>query len=193
MHMIRRSILGLLLVTFGGCATMRTWELPLSPMEGQRYVPALISVGQTEGLRAFRGVSGAVVELEDGTRLSWQDSANRRDFILLVDLPSETPEADYENRFLAAKARADDLWNKATSARRALAPVAVLQVPASSPSDCLMGSDGSRACGYHCMLGSNGRADCAATPDGSCHLNSNGTVSCGRSCQFTSSGRWQCF
>lgn len=191
MHGIGRTwVVALFVVVGSGCATVRTYQLPLSPGEGSLSVPALISVGQSEGLSAYRGVSGAVVELEDGTHLSWQNSGSGRDFVLLVDLPSSTPEPEYERRFAAAKARADELWAKATQARRALAPTVAVQF---APSDCMTGSDGQRACGYHCMMGSNGRAECASTPDGSCHLNSNGTVSCGRSCQFTSRGSWDCF
>jgi len=55
-----------------------------------------------------------------------------------------------------------------------------------------LGSDGVQACGYGCRIGSDGRANCAATPDGTCELNTNGTVSCGRACQLTSSGFYVC-
>jgi hypothetical protein len=181
-------------VLASGCATMRTFQLPLSPAEGQMVVPALIAAGQQQGLQAYRGVSGAVVDLEDGTRLSWQESANHRDFILVVQLPEETPEPDYEQRFQKAKARADQLWAAAVDARRASGVVPVLVMPgvAAPPRDCRLGSDGFEACGYGCMVGSNGRAACAPTPDGSCHLNSNGTINCGRNCRFTSSGYHAC-
>jgi hypothetical protein len=82
-------------------------------------VPALIAQAQSEGLEAFRGPSGAVAYLEDRTMLSWQDSANHQDFILLIGLPSEVAEENREASWASAKARADAIWQKAMQARRA--------------------------------------------------------------------------
>lgn len=191
MNSMRRSWWLAVVFLFVNCATLRTWQLPLSPVEGSTYAAALLSVAQNERLEAYRGPNNSVnVELPDGTLLSWGDSANHAEFLLFIHLPSETPEPAYDERFQAAKVRADELWEKATLARRSLA---IGPVAAAVPTSCMTGSDGSQACGYHCMMGSNGRTACAPTPDGSCHLNSSGTVSCGRNCQFTSGGTWSCW
>jgi hypothetical protein len=195
-------LLAALALAASSCATMRSYSTPLTVGEGLMVVPALISAGQQQGLQAWRGVDqGAVVQLEDGTMLSWQTSADHRDFILLINLPGNTPEAEYDARFAQVKARADALWAQAVDARQRSGAAAVLVAGpsgatltpvAAGPTDCRFGSDGQRACGYDCRVGSNGHAYCAATPDGSCHLNSNGTFSCGRNCRFTSSGGYDC-
>lgn len=112
-----------------GCAGMRWFNLPLSPAEGQTMVPALISAAQSQGLEAFHGASGgAVAYLEDRTMLSWQDSADHRDFILLIDLP-KTPKDQLENAFLNAKARADQLWQIAMAQRQSMLPTPVMAYP----------------------------------------------------------------
>ncbi|MER2564417.1 MAG: hypothetical protein ABTQ32_27050 [Myxococcaceae bacterium] len=112
------------------CATMRVYQLPLTPAEGQAMVPALISASVGQNLESFRGVSGAVTTLEDGTQLSWQNSANEQDFILLINLPGNTPEPEQQNRFTAAKNRADQLWQIAMASRSMMMPPpAVVVVP----------------------------------------------------------------
>jgi len=192
--MAKRALLAVGVLLLSSCATMRYWNTPLSPAEGQTLVPALITAGQQQGLNAYHGTSGAVVELEDGTMLSWQDSAAGDEFILLVQLPGDVPEQQREPAFNAAKQRADQLWAQAVSLRGAALP-AVMVMPGAAvmpPQSCQRGSDGVEACGYGCRIGSDGRAACAATPDGTCELNSNGTLSCGRNCQLTSSGYYAC-
>lgn len=112
------------------CATMRVYQLPLSPSEGQAMVPALISASVGQNLESFRGVSGAVTTLEDGTQLSWQNSANEQDFILLINLPGNTPEQEQQARFNDAKNRADQIWQIAMASRSMLMPPpAVVVVP----------------------------------------------------------------
>lgn len=127
---VRIGVVAMVLVA--GCATMRVYQLPLSPAEGQAMVPALIAASQAQALESFRGPNGAVTTLEDGTHLSWQNSANEQDFILLIDLPSGAPEAEHQTRFLNAKARADQLWAAAMGSRQAMLPppVVVQPVPA---------------------------------------------------------------
>lgn len=116
------------------CATMRVYQLPLTPAEGQAMVPALISASVGQNLESFRGVSGAVTTLEDGTQLSWQNSANEQDFILLINLPGNTPEPEQQNRFTAAKVRADQLWQIAMASRSMMvAPPVVVMQPAVTP------------------------------------------------------------
>jgi hypothetical protein len=199
--MIRCSWLLAVLALSSSCATMRSYSTPLTVGEGALVVPALISVGEQQGLRAWRGVDhGAVVQLEDGTYLSWQTSADHGSFILVITLPSETPEGEYDARFAAVKARADALWSQAVDARQRNAVGAVVVAPygltlsstPTAPQDCRFGSDGVRSCGYDCRVGSNGHSYCARTPDGTCHLNSNGSFSCGRNCQLQSSGVHAC-
>lgn len=118
------------------CAGMRFYRLPLSPSEGAQLVPALISTAQAKGLEAFRGPNGAVVRLPDSTMLSWQTSADDAEFILLVQLPGKTPEEEYDARFRAAQAEADEIWNLAVEQRRelmgAVNPTVIVQ-PASAP------------------------------------------------------------
>lgn len=128
----------LVAVTFAlfavSCASMRVYQLPLTPAEGQAMVPALISASVGQNLESFRGVSGAVTTLEDGTQLSWQNSANEQDFILLINLPGNPPEQEQQARFTAAKARADQLWQIAMASRSMLVPPPVVVVqPAVTP------------------------------------------------------------
>lgn len=116
------------------CATMRVYQLPLTPAEGQAMVPALISASVGQNLESFRGVSGAVTTLEDGTQLSWQNSANDQDFILLVNLPGNVPEQEHQARFEAAKVRADQLWQIAMASRSmVVAPPVVVMQPQPQP------------------------------------------------------------
>ena len=85
--------------------------------------PALVSAAQSESLNAWRTQDGgAVAVLEDGTMLSWQTSANNRDFILLVQLPSKTQEEARTEAFEAAKRRADQLWQAAMKSRAGMLP-----------------------------------------------------------------------
>jgi hypothetical protein len=44
--------------------------------------------------------------------------------------------------------------------------------------DCKLNSDGTRTCGYHCMLGSDGRWGCAQTANGVCSLEATGGIVC---------------
>jgi len=44
--------------------------------------------------------------------------------------------------------------------------------------DCKLNSDGSKTCGYSCMLGSDGRWGCAQTPNGVCSLEASGSITC---------------
>jgi len=217
---LRRLGVGCLLATLGCLGTVRIYPTPITPTEGELLVPALLTASNQLGLRGWRGISGAVVQLEDGTYLNWQDSIDHRDFHLAITLPGGIPEPELPARFDAAKGRADQIWNTAIEARRGamVAPPPAyptaqpppppppsggvqLNVPgfslniggaAAPPTGCLLGSDGVQACGYGCRIGSDGRANCAATPDGTCELNTNGTVSCGRACQLTSSGFYVC-
>ncbi|MBM4778373.1 MAG: hypothetical protein GQE15_11780 [Archangiaceae bacterium] len=117
------------------CATMRVYQLPLTPAEGQAMVPALISASVGQNLESFRGVSGAVTTLEDGTQLSWQNSANEQDFILLINLPGSTPEQEQQARFNSAKVRADQLWQIAMASRSMMMPppVVVMQPAVTTP------------------------------------------------------------
>lgn len=137
-----------------GCAGMKFYSLPLTPEEGQLLVPALISTSESMGLRSFRGASGAVTELEDGTSLSWQTSANKRDFILVVDLPGDVPPEQREARWHEAKVRADQIWQLATESRQqssvgaavliapgANAPGATSAPPAGGQRQCRYGTD----------------------------------------------------
>jgi len=129
-----RVAVTLLSLTLASCVTMRVYQLPLSPSEGQAMVPALISACQSQGLEAFRGPNGAVANLEDGVMLSWQDSANHDDFILLMSLPDKVPEAEAQARFDKAKARADQLWNIAVASRQVMMPLpAVVVMPQPLP------------------------------------------------------------
>lgn len=95
---------------------MNWYMLPLTPYEGLQLIPALISASQQMGLESYRA-NGALTTLEDGTQLSWQTSANERDFILLVVLPSDVPKEERGSRFNAAKLRADDIWARAAALR----------------------------------------------------------------------------
>ena len=86
--------------------------------------------------------------------------------------------------------------------------------------ECLMGTDGHQACGYHCQMGTDGVVACANTADGTCamgtdgrvvcsqvaaapgfapaaappecHMGSRGENTCGYNCRFGSNGRWYC-
>lgn len=104
---MQRLALSTFAVLLASCATMRVYQLPLTPSEGQAMVPALISASQQQALESFRGPNGAVTTLEDGTQLSWQNSAN---------------DQEHQARFVAAKARADQLWNLAMASRSMLMP-----------------------------------------------------------------------
>ena len=124
----------LLSLTLASCVTMRVYQLPLSPAEGQAMVPALITACQGQGLEAFRGPNGAVATLEDGVMLSWQDSANHDDFILVMSLPDKVGEPEAQARFDKAKARADQLWNVAVASRQVMMPPpAVVVMPQPVP------------------------------------------------------------
>jgi len=120
-----------------GCAGMRFYTLPVSPSEGSQLVPALISLSESAGLRAYRGPNGAVAETLDGTQISWQDSADHRSFILLLVLPDHVPETERETRWAAAKQQADQIWDMAIAARTrlmpAISPVPVLVQPQPLP------------------------------------------------------------
>lgn len=100
-----------------GCAGVRTYHLPLTAAEGEYLVPALISTSESMGLVSNRGVSGAVTYLEDGTALSWQRSADQKDFILTISLTDKVPPEAYEERWAQAKLRADDIWARAVGTR----------------------------------------------------------------------------
>lgn len=127
----RRLVAGVVAALSVGCVTMRVYELPLSPAEGQAMVPALISAARQQGLEAWQGPSGALATLEDGVQLSWQSSADERQFILVMSLPNKIPDAEAQARFEVAKARADALWQAAASSRAAfLPPPQVLVAPA---------------------------------------------------------------
>ena len=41
-----------------------------------------------------------------------------------------------------------------------------------------MSTDGGQACGYNCMMGTDGHVVCANTSDGVCAMGANGRVSC---------------
>jgi hypothetical protein len=181
-------------------------------------VPALLSAAEQQGFRAWRGIGGegAVVDLGNGIYVNWQQSMNHQDFELHVTLPGGIPEGEVEGRVASTKAQADQIWAAAAELRRAApvstvviqgapppppppgmtvslgVPGANLTLSAPSGGECRYGTDGVQACGYACRIGTNGRARCAATPDGTCEMNTDGSVSCGRNCQFTASGIHVC-
>ncbi len=112
-----------------GCGASRWYQLPITPLEGQLMVPALITAAQAQGLNAYRGTNGAIADLEDGTMLSWQDAASHRDFILFVVLNPSVAASEHEAKFQAAKARAEQLWAAALQARAGMAPAVVTYAP----------------------------------------------------------------
>jgi len=203
-----------------GCAgTLRVYPTPLSPGEGEMMVPALLTACQQEGVRAWRGLGGsAVADLGDGTYLGWQQSMDHSTFELHITLPGGIPEPEMPSHFDSAKGRADRIWSEAVELRRQSSPAFYPQAaqvpppaatgpafsvsvpglalavgsPSYPPSDCRLGSDGQRVCGYDCRVGSDGRVYCASTPDGSCRMNSDGSFSCGRACQLGANGFFVC-
>ncbi len=120
-----------------GCAGMKWYTLPVSPSEGEQLVPALISISESMGLRSYRGPSGVVTELADETKVSWQDSADHRSFILLVMLADTVAENLREQAWQAAKAQADAIWERALASRKhvagAMRPMVVQPVPLPAP------------------------------------------------------------
>ena len=56
-------------------------------------------------------------------------------------------------------------------------------MPAQDPNapkkpDCKLNSDGTKTCGYNCMLGSDGHWGCAQTANGVCSLEATGGITC---------------
>lgn len=133
--MSRFVVAALGLALFSGCAGMKFYRLPLSPREGQAMVPALIATSEGMGLRSWRGQSGAVTDLENGTQLSWQNSADNEEFILLLTLPGDVAESQREARWAEGKMRADQIWQYAVAARQQsgaammVVPVAPVPIP----------------------------------------------------------------
>jgi hypothetical protein len=108
-----------------GCAgTLRIYQTPLSPTEGESMVPALLSAAQQQGLRAWRGIGqqGAIVDLGNGVYAGWQESMNHRDFELHITLPGGIPDAEVEGQMASAKTHADQIWASAVELRRTSAP-----------------------------------------------------------------------
>lgn len=131
--MVRSSSLVVFALFVSGCAGSRFYTLPLSPAEGQLLVPALIAAAESQRLEAMRGVTGASVTLEDGTVLSWQESYDRRDFMLAIEL-SQGPSDQAEARFARARERADQLWQLAVAQRQSMLPApGVVPAPAGPP------------------------------------------------------------
>jgi hypothetical protein len=84
--------------------------------------------------------------------------------------------------------------------------------------ECRMSTNGQQACGYHCMMGTDGIFVCADTPEGVCAMSTNGRITCshlgsqraessvkpdcpmgsngqrtcGYNCRYGSNGRWYC-
>lgn len=118
-------------VALCACAGLTSvYTLPVSNLEGEALVPALIISSQTLGLRAFRGPNGAIAEMVDGTQLSWQPSENHRGFILLLVLPPNANVAR-QSRLDDAKAIADQVWELAvaTQVHRGPRPLAQQSAP----------------------------------------------------------------
>lgn len=116
--MTRLIALTSLCFAVAGCASMKTYRTPLTPAEGRLIAPALVATSESMGLRSFSGLDGALTYLEDGTMLSWQVSADGREFVLLIDLPGGVPEHERDVRWREAKVRADQIWQLATESRQ---------------------------------------------------------------------------
>lgn len=118
-----RSTVVLFALMLSGCGAVKSYQLPLAPNEGAQLVPALIAASQELGLYSFRG-KGALVELEDGSQLSWEPGADGRDFMLFITIPNGVPEEERTAYFAAAKSKADEIWNRATRRHQAPPPAA---------------------------------------------------------------------
>jgi hypothetical protein len=103
-----------------------------------------------------------------------EESLGKRDLALrhyreFMNDPGARPELKAE-----AQKRADGV-SRPPVAQQGGQPVAH---PRSSKPQCLVGKNGRQACGYNCLLGSDGVAACADMPEGDCTLNADGHVTC---------------
>jgi hypothetical protein len=55
-------------------------------------------------------------------------------------------------------------------------------LPLSALAECRFGTDGSAACGYHCVVNGYGKAVCAESDDQVCLVDGHGEARCGYNC-----------
>jgi hypothetical protein len=113
-----------------GCMPFRFYPLPVSAEEARSTFAPLATAASNLGYRYGQHADRVIVEPDDKTRIDYMfdASGNYAMCIALKDKPA--PEAQ-EAAFAAAKARGDDLWNRAMALRPA--PVARPVVVTSPP------------------------------------------------------------
>src|SRR6476646_1254704 len=120
---LRLALLALVLV---GCAPFRWYQLPVAPADARATFTPIAMAANQLGYRYYIQDDRVVVEPDGKSRIAYMFDAGNR-FALCITITAKNAPLDVA--FAEAKAKADDVFNRAMASR----PVAAEPVAAPPP------------------------------------------------------------
>lgn len=120
---IRGSILCACLVV-AGCMPFRFYPLPVSAAEASSTFAPIATAASNLGYRFYQHPDRVIVEPDAHARIDFMFDASGN-YAMCVMIKDKNPPGGIERAIAEAKAKGDDLWNRAMALRPATASTAL--------------------------------------------------------------------